>query len=132
MSARSVGMMFVAAVCSILISLLFNFLFKVSLKAGPMIVGLIIGFFTTLMLEAVVDAILNMAGDIEIGLFGSAIIAVLGSLLGIFLGYRLSHLILLIAQAIISGYAVMRGISILFGSYPSESEIIMDLFENSS
>lgn len=128
----SIGMMFVAVVCSIFIGLLFDFLFKVSLKAGTMIVGLIIGFYTTLMLEALVDSILTMASNMDTGLLGNTIIAVLGSLLGIFVGYKLSHLILLIAQAIISGYAVMRGISILFGSYPSESEIIMDLFENSS
>lgn len=127
----SIGMMFVAVVCSIFIGLLFDFLFKVSLKAGTMIVGLIIGFYTTLMLEALVDSILTMASNMDTGLLGNTIIAVLGSLLGIFVGYKLSHLILLIAQAIISGYAVMRGISIIFGSYPSEAEMIKDLFDNS-
>lgn len=54
----------------------------------------------------------------------TSILAVVGSFLGMFTGYKLSRLVGIVAYAIISGYTMTRGLSMFIGHYPPEAHLI--------
>jgi len=87
----------IAVMLSLIIVRFFGMIVKRTMKVGPMIIGTIMGFLTTFLILSSVDAILNVLGDYEMGAIETSILAAVGCLLGMLAGYKLSHLMAIVA-----------------------------------
>lgn len=64
-------------------------------------------------------------GDIEV-----TVVSGVGSVLGTILGHYLSVLVIVLLQSLVSGYCMMRGLSLGLGGFPSETSILTDIYSN--
>lgn len=101
-----------------------------------MLMGALLGYFITVTTLGTVQATIDMyqtedgghgyqLGDIE-----NQIISGIGSLIGTALGYKLSFMVVILFNAVVSSYCIVRGTSFIAGGYPSEIDVVQDLYDD--
>jgi len=118
------------ALIAIVLVRILGLLVKYTIKVGPIIVGTIIGVLTIFLILSTVSAIFDVIGDYAMGPFETSILVLVGALLGMFAGYKLSRIVGILALSIVSGYTITRGLTIFVGHYPHESRLVLDLFND--
>lgn len=109
--------------------------YKKFIKVGPIIfastMGVIGVAFTIQLLSSFLRFFSIIEGDV-VGPIVGFLISLSGAFLGFYLGNRFTYIFLFASVAFLSAYSLVRGVSLIFGGFVPEIDLLVGLFTSAN